>query len=132
MTKQRTNSDNAAVRLDKWLWAARFFKTRSLAVQAVSGGKVHLNGQRVKPSRLVQPSMELRIQMGDFERVVEVIALNHQRRPAKEAVLLYRETEESIAARERSIASRAVAGKRDSGSGRPTKRDRRQLQRLKE
>ena len=132
MTKQRANTDNTAVRLDKWLWAARFFKTRSLAVQAVSGGKVHLNGQRVKPSRLVQPGMELRIQLGDFERVIDVIALNHQRRPAKEAVLLYRETEESIAAREQSIASRAVAGKRDSGSGRPTKRDRRQLQRLKE
>ena len=118
------------MRLDKWLWAARFFKTRTLAVQAVSGGKVHLNGQRVKPSRAVQPGMELRIQQGDSQRTVEVIALNHQRRPAREAVLLYRETEASIAARETSAASRAVAGKRDSGSGRPTKRDRRQLKRL--
>ena len=132
MTKHRVAPDNDTVRLDKWLWAARFFKTRSLAVQAVSGGKVHLNGQRVKPSRSVQPGMELRIQLGDVERVVEVIALNHQRRPAKEAVLLYRETAESIATREASAAARTVAGKRDSGSGRPTKRDRRQLQRLKE
>ena len=132
MTKHLTSTDNRAVRLDKWLWAARFFKTRSLAVQAVNGGKVHLNGQRVKPSRAVQPGMELRIQQSEIERTVEVIALNHQRRPAKEAVLLYRETEDSITAREASAASRAVVGKRDSGSGRPTKRDRRRLQRLKE
>ena len=132
MTKHRIAPDNNTVRLDKWLWAARFFKTRNLAVQAVSGGKVHLNGQRVKPARSVQPGMELRIQLGDVERVIEIVALNHQRRPAKEAVLLYRETAESIATREASAAARAVAGKRDSGSGRPTKRDRRQLQRLKE
>jgi len=132
MAKHRTTTPNDTLRLDKWLWAARFFKTRSLAVQAISGGKVHLNGQRIKPSRQVQPGMELRIQLGETEKVVEVIALNHQRRPAKEAVLLYRETEDSIAAREASAAARAVAGKRDSGSGRPTKRDRRQLQRLKE
>ena len=132
MAKHHPAPDSTTLRLDKWLWAARFFKTRSLAVQAVSGGKVHLNGQRIKPSRQVQPGMELRIQLGEIEKVIEIIALNHQRRPAKEAVLLYRESEASIATREASAAARAVAGKRDSGSGRPTKRDRRQLQRLKE
>lgn len=132
MSKQPLPSDNDALRLDKWLWAARFFKTRALAVDAVSGGKVHLDGQRVKPARRVQVGMELRIRRGDDELTVIIRGLNHRRRPAKEAVLLYQETPESLAARERSEQERLSAGQRSSGSGRPTKRDRRQLQRLKD
>jgi len=132
MAKHPAPPDNESLRLDKWLWAARFFKTRSVAVDAITGGKVHLDGQRIKPSRLVRPGMELHIRQGDSERTVVIVSLNPRRRPAKEAVLLYEETEESIAAREQDAATRAAAGKREAGSGRPTKRDRRQLQRLKE
>jgi len=131
MAKHPTPNDNDSLRLDKWLWAARFFKTRSLASEAISGGKVHLDGQRIKPARQVRPGMELRIRQGDSERAVTILALNHQRRPAKEAVLLYQETAQSIADGAQRAATRAAAGKRDSGAGRPTKRDRRQLQRLK-
>ena len=78
--------EEVKVRLDKWLWAARFFKTRTMAGQAVSGGKVHCNGQRVKPSRVVQLGDELRIQRGIVEMTVAVKGLSDQRRPAQEAV----------------------------------------------
>jgi ribosome-associated heat shock protein Hsp15 len=88
------------VRLDKWLWAARFFKTRSMATQAVAGGKVHLNGARIKPARTVQPGDELRIRRGEQEFFVIVLAVLDKRRPAKEAQLLYEETEESILQRQ--------------------------------
>lgn len=87
------------MRLDKWLWAARFYKTRSIAAQSVVGGKVHLNGQRTKPSKEVSKGDELRIQKGPYEFIVTVQGLNDKRRPAKEAVLLYEESESSIAAR---------------------------------
>ncbi len=90
-----------AVRLDKWLWAARFFKTRSIATQAVSGGKVHCNGKRVKPAKEVSVGDELRIHKGPYEFIIIVMGLNDKRRPAKEAILLYEETADSIAAREK-------------------------------
>ena len=127
MTRHPSPPDTNSLRLDKWLWAARFFKTRTLAVDAVTGGKVHLDGQRVKPSRQIRPGMKLRIHQGDIERTVVIVALNHQRRPAREAVLLYEETADSIAAREQHALSHTTTGKRDSGTGRPTKRDRRRL-----
>lgn len=116
------------VRIDKWLWAARFFKTRSLATEAVSGGKVHCNGQRIKPSRIVQVGDELRIQRGVVEMTVTVMAINDQRRPAKEAVELYLETSASIEARERQREQRHLLRSIDDNArpaGRPTKRDRR-------
>jgi ribosome-associated heat shock protein Hsp15 len=119
-------------RLDKWLWAARFFKTRNLAAQAISGGKVHVEDERVKPSRRVRPGSRLQIRRGPMEWQVVVLTLSSQRRPAKEAVLLYEETEESIA--RRNLASerrKREASKRIRGVGRPTKRDRRQLERFK-
>ena len=84
------------VRIDKWLWAARFFKTRSMAAQAVSGGKVHLNGARIKPARIVQKGDELRIRRGEVEFVVIVQDIADRRGPAREAQLLYEETEASI------------------------------------
>lgn len=87
------------VRIDKWLWAARFFKTRSLAAEAVSGGKVHLNGLRVKPARTVKPDDRLEITRGEEQFVVTVRALTESRVPAKVAVMLYDESEESIAKR---------------------------------
>jgi ribosome-associated heat shock protein Hsp15 len=116
------------VRLDKWLWAARFFKTRSMAGQAVSGGKVHCNGQRVKPSRIVQLGDELRIQRGIVEMTVVVQGINDQRRPAQEATALYLENETSVAARESQRQERQLLRSIHDNArpaGRPTKRDRR-------
>ncbi len=123
--------DRARLRIDKWLWAARFYKTRSLAAEAVAGGKVHLNGARVKPARTVQPGDELRIHRGDEEFVVTVRAVASQRRPASEAQRLYQETEDSRRAREAAVTARRAEGvSLASGQGRPTKRDRRRLIRL--
>lgn len=120
--------DQLKVRLDKWLWAARFFKTRSLASEAVSGGKVHCNGQRVKPARAVQVGDLLRIQRGIVEMTVTVLGINDQRRPASEATLLYQETEASLTARERQREEgQLLRSSHDNvrPAGRPTKRDRR-------
>ena len=116
------------VRLDKWLWAARFFKTRSLAAEAVGGGKVHSNGQRVKPARIVLVGDVLRIKRGAMEMTVVVQAVSEHRRPAKEAAELYLETEESIKARERQREEgQLMRSIYDNArpAGRPTKRDRR-------
>jgi ribosome-associated heat shock protein Hsp15 len=118
----------ATVRLDKWLWAARFFKTRSLAADAVDGGKVHVNGERVKRAKLVKTGDEVRIQLGSYEHRVIVLALSERRGPATVAVALYREREESVTARaalaeQHRLAANAVR----FDSGRPTKRDRRRL-----
>ena len=117
------------VRIDKWLWAARFFKTRSLATLAVTGGKVHLNGARIKPARQVQPGDELRVGRGELEFVVTVIAVLDKRRPAKEAQLLYEESEESILQRqEHKERKRLEAANRMHGPvKRPDKRSRRQI-----
>lgn len=95
-------------RIDKWLWAARFYKTRALAVKAVEGGKVHLNGARVKPSRIVREGDDLIITRGLDVMAVRVRGLDHRRRPAVEARLLYEESAESIAARERAAEERRL------------------------
>ena len=94
------SDEDKKVRIDKWLWAARFFKTRNMATQAVSGGLVHLNGERIKPSRAVLPGDRLRITRGQIEFDVLVLDLSERRGPAVVARKLYQETEESIAARE--------------------------------
>ena len=123
----------ARLRLDKWLWAARFFKTRSLAKAAIEGGKVHLGGQRVKVSREIQVGDTLQIRQGWDERVVEVLALSDQRRGAPEAQSLYRETDDSIAKREAAAAARKAAGGMiDRPATRPTKKQRRQIHRFKQ
>nr|WP_274517473.1 ribosome-associated heat shock protein Hsp15 [Yersinia pseudotuberculosis] len=85
-----------SVRLDKWLWAARFYKTRAIARDMVDGGKVHYNGQRSKPSKLVELHAEIRLRQGNDERTVRVLALHSQRRGAEEAQTLYEETEASL------------------------------------
>jgi len=116
------------VRIDKWLWAARFFKTRSQAAQAVGGGRVQVNGARVKPARLVQAGEELRIRRGEVEFVVTVLGVAAKRRPAKEAQMLYEESGESIAAREQAREQRRIeAMGRPQLPRRPTKRERRQI-----
>ena len=121
----------ARLRIDKWLWAARFFKTRSLATDAVEGGKVQVNGQRVKPARDVKVGDELEIVAGEIRWKVIVRLISDQRRPAPEARLLFEETPESQAARLAAQANRRIA--LDPAAelhGRPTKRDRRRLDSL--
>lgn len=119
------------VRIDKWLWAARFFKTRSLASQAVDGGKVHCNGERVKPARAVHVGDELSIRQGLYEVMVMVRALSERRGPASEAALLYEETPESVAARA-VLREQLRVEPTFEHKGRPTKRDRRHIIRFTE
>lgn len=119
------------IRIDKWLWAARFFKTRSLATDAVSGGKIRLNGAPTKPAREVKIGDRLDVFNGDTRWEVIVQALSEKRGPASEARLLYAETAESISAREAEQARRKFEYEPAAEiHGRPTKRDRRQLNRL--
>jgi ribosome-associated heat shock protein Hsp15 len=118
-------------RLDKWLWAARFFKTRGLAVDAIGGGKVRVDGLHAKASKEVKLGSEVRVTREDGEWTVIVRALSIQRRSAPEAALLYAETEESRSKREAEAERRkAEFGDRERGAGRPTKRDRRLIHRF--
>ncbi len=116
------------VRIDKWLWAARFFKTRALAIEAIKGGKVSHAGNRVKPSKEVQVGDELSIRQGYAVKTVIVKALSDKRGPAPQAALLYDETSESIQKRE-DMKSQFMAqpAMRKHGLGRPTKRERRKI-----
>lgn len=116
------------MRLDKWLWAARFYKTRSQATVAVDGGKVRLNGDAVKPSRDLKPGDRLHIRTEGEDWEVTVSGFNAQRRPAAEARLLFEETPESLEKRARAAELRKLAPlSQPATKGRPTKRDRRQL-----
>jgi ribosome-associated heat shock protein Hsp15 len=115
--------DGCRQRIDKWLWAARFFKTRSLAAAAVDGGRVRWNGQQVKPARELKPGDELDIAAGELRWTILVRGLNGQRRPAPEARLLYEETAESAARRLRLEEIRRLAPTPGAGlKGRPTKK----------
>ena len=128
-----TGRSPGKLRLDKWLWAARFFKTRSLAKAAIEGGKVQLAGQRVKVSREISEGDILHIRQGWDERVVMVTGLSDQRRGAPEAQLLYEETAASVAKREAEAAARKAAGGMiDRPAHRPTKKQRRQIHRFKD
>jgi ribosome-associated heat shock protein Hsp15 len=116
------------MRIDKWLWAARFFKTRSLAAQAVDSGKVHVNGERCKPARDIRVGDDLRVRTGEVEWQVVVRELSDRRGPASVAQTLYEETLESRARREEQAALRKLAKEPAREiKGRPTKRDRRRL-----
>lgn len=116
------------MRLDKWLWAARFFKTRAIAADAVDGGKVHLNDERVKRAKNLRVGDEVRLRLGPYEHRVIVRALSERRGPAAEATTLYEEREESRAAREALQAQRRIESMgMQRESARPTKRERRQL-----
>ena len=123
------NDNNDRVRIDKWLWAARFYKTRSLAADAVEGGKVQVNGDRVKPAKQVRPGDELVVRTGVFTWEVEVLSLAERRGSATEAAKLYREAEQSRRAREDKAA--LLKAERQSSpvraQGRPTKKQRRQI-----
>jgi ribosome-associated heat shock protein Hsp15 len=121
------------VRIDKWLWAARFFKTRSLAKAAIEGGKIHCNGERCKSSREILVGMTLQIRQGLDERTVVVRGLSEHRGGAPQAALLYEETADSIAVRERLAAERKAQHLAEGGeSNRPTKQDRRRIHRFKQ
>jgi ribosome-associated heat shock protein Hsp15 len=121
------------VRLDKWLWSARFFKTRSLAKAAIESGKVHLDGQRVKVSREIKAGDILQIRQGWDEKMVLVKRLSDQRRGASEAQLLYEETAASLARREaQALARKAAGGMMERSVHRPTKKQRRQIHALKD
>ena len=116
------------VRLDKWLWAARFYKTRSLAKQAIDKGKIHCDGQRIKPSKEISIGVTLMIRQENDEKSVQVISLSDQRRGAPEAALLYQETEASIAEREKRNAERkAGAAGYVISDHRPNKKERRHI-----
>ncbi|MEE9413117.1 MAG: S4 domain-containing protein [Methylococcales bacterium] len=119
-------------RLDKWLWAARFFKTRKLATDAINGGKIHLNDQRTKPGKEIKVGSKLEIMKEPYRWEIEVLALNQQRRPAVEAVLMYKESPHSLEKRLSEIAlqkeKRELFATRDE---RPTKKQRRQIHQFK-
>jgi ribosome-associated heat shock protein Hsp15 len=120
------------LRLDKWLWAARFFKTRSLAQAAIAGGKVKLGGERIKPAKEIAPGDGLTIRIGEFEWAVTVKALSDKRGPAEAARKLYEEDEASRARRiARAADRRAHASVWGERKGRPTKRERREMERWK-
>ena len=126
-----SEQSKSKVRIDKWLWAARFFKTRSLAKSAIEGGKVQLSGQKVKVSREVAPGDVLRIRQGWDEREVTVIATSEQRRAAPIAQTLYQETEASVERRTRAAEARKAAGTLARPSQRPGKHERKALERLR-
>jgi ribosome-associated heat shock protein Hsp15 len=126
-------SELLRVRLDKWLWAARFFKTRSLASQAIDGGKVKLNGERAKASRELKPGDQLHLQIGEQAWEVTVLALAERRGPAAEAQALYLESEASRQRRADQAAQRRLQTNPAAAiKGRPTKRDRRLIHRFTE
>lgn len=128
MTKKQEEDDK--VRLDKWLWAARFYKTRALAKEAIESGKVHCRGDRCKPGKEPRIGDEFQIRTGFDERVVVVKALSIVRRAAPEAQTLYAETEQSIARREAAAAMRKAGSLGVTTDGRPSKKQRRQLHQL--
>ncbi|ACX81918.1 ribosome-associated heat shock protein Hsp15 [Aggregatibacter actinomycetemcomitans] len=129
---QQTTDEKDAVRLDKWLWAARFYKTRTLAKEMIDGGKVHYNGQRSKPNKIVEVGATLKLRQGSEEREITVLALSTQRRGAAEAQLLYRETEQSVANREKlAMARKMNALSMPHPDRRPDKKERRDLLKFK-
>lgn len=122
-----------AVRLDKWLWAARFFKTRASATQAINAGRVEVNDVPAKPSKLLALGDRLRVRKPPFAYLVRVLVLSERRGPPKQAALLYEEDPEGKAARERLAQQlRTAPTPSYEGKGRPTKRDRRELERLRD
>lgn len=122
---------DGSVRLDRWLWAARFFKTRALAAAAIAGGKVHVNGTRAKPAKQLQIGDALRVRVGPYEWLVTVRALSERRGPPKSAQTLYEESPAGRAARERLAELHKTApAPAYQGKGRPTKKERREIERL--
>ena len=118
------------VRIDKWLWAARFFKTRAIAKAAIESGKVQIDGQKSKPSRLIEVGIVLTVRQGFDSKTIEVVGISEQRRGASEAQKLYIETAESIEHREKLAAERKAFNISTPTSERPNKKQRRQIHRF--
>lgn len=132
MKKNQVDDKNDDIRLDKWLWAARFYKTRSIAKAMIEGGKVHYNGQRAKTSKIVEVGAMIKLRQGTDEKEVMVTALSDQRRGAPEAQLLYQETEKSVKTREAiAFARKANALSMPHPDRRPNKKERRDLVKFK-
>lgn len=130
---QTQNNISQDVRLDKWLWAARFYKTRNIAKDMIDGGKVHYNNQRTKPSKIVELGAIIKLRQGSDEKIVEIIAISGQRRGAPIAQTLYRETEESVAQREKNAQMRKLnAHYNPNPERRPDKKQRRDILKFKE
>lgn len=129
LEREKTQQVHTGIRLDKWLWAARFYKTRALAKEMIEGGKVHYDGHRSKCSKHVEVGAMIRLRQGYEEKIVEVLALSDRRRSAAEAQALYRETEESIRNREQRAQDRKTQG--SAPDQRPNKKSRRELLRVK-
>ena len=126
-------TQDSKVRLDKWLWAGRFFKTRALAKKAIEGGKVQYEGQRAKSSKVIEVGATLKIRQGWDERIIEILALSDKRAGAPQAALLYSETAASIKKREDDALQRKILKVTDlTPAGKPDKRSRRQIQKAKE
>jgi ribosome-associated heat shock protein Hsp15 len=120
------------VRLDKWLWAARFYKTRALSAEAIAGGKIEVNGERAKRSKLIQSGDTMRIRMGPYEHIIDVTGVSSVRGSATIAATLYKETEASRKAREAmALHVRAMNANTGYESGRPTKKDRRDIEKVR-
>ena len=133
MKKDNQEKTDNEVRLDKWLWAARFYKTRSIAKAMIEGGKVHYNGQRAKVSKAVEIGATLKLRQGNEEKEIVVTALSDQRRGASEAQLLYQETEKSVKQREAiAFVRKANALSMPHPDRRPNKKERRELVKFKE
>ncbi|QLB43507.1 ribosome-associated heat shock protein Hsp15 [Mannheimia pernigra] len=131
--KNKNEKEKQEIRLDKWLWAARFYKTRTIAKAMIEGGKVHYNGQRAKVSKAVEIGATIKLRQGNEEKEIEVLALNDQRRGALEAQLLYQETEKSVNHREAmAFARKANALSMPHPDRRPNKKERRELIKFKE
>jgi ribosome-associated heat shock protein Hsp15 len=127
-----SSEDTSRVRLDKWLWAARFFKTRALAAHAVETGKVEVNGERAKRAKQLQVGDSLRIRLGPYHHIVTVRAMSEQRGPASVAATLYEENVEGRKAREAlQVQMKAAQSASSYDSGRPTKKDRREIEKLR-
>ena len=120
------------VRLDKWLWAARFYKTRAIAKQAIDGGKVHCEGSRTKPSKEIAVGMQIDLRQGSDEKTVIVSELSEQRRGAPQAQLLYEETSESLARRQKIAEQRKAQPSHWQAATKPNKRDRRLIHKFKQ
>ena len=132
--RDKDSESDGKVRIDKWLWAARFFKTRALAVEAIGGGKILVHGERVKPAKVVQPGDQVSVRLGPYEHVVTVRGVSERRGPASVAATLYEETGESHTARQK-LAEQlrmAPAAFVFEDKGRPTKKDRRDIERLRD
>lgn len=131
--KAQSANEKSGVRLDKWLWAARFYKTRSIAKAMIEGGKVHYNGQRAKTSKEVEVGATIKLRQGNDEKEIIVTALSDQRRGAPEAQLLYQETEKSVKQREAiALARKANALSMPHPDRCPNKKERRELVKFKD